>query len=300
MKGFIVVLAALLSFQAYSSSLIDFNKGLISEFYFLQTKRADELSQKVRVTKFNRLSRILTPDATATYNDKTNTMALNESLLKRNGKRYLVKNVQEILTPNYSGFSPVATIFHEMAHAEIDIFIENNNEISDIALHYFYKTKLRPLYRKYFKGINPWTIFHEHFSYYRTDLMEAIALDIMDIHMENGWVANEKRCYLNSYLRNLLANGVSFENFSKVTTQHNKSYKKIYPTYIFVRGKDLNLNVIKGADRKILDEAHLLFWHYHREFYGVPSSKIELTQKMDRDMRYQELKSCRKKFYNNY
>src|SRR5690606_20788681 len=252
-----IILTMLFNFTAHAS-LRDFNNGLKKAFYFDKIERANLTLEKVRVTKFGRLGRVLSPDATATYNDKTNTMSLDESLLYKKGSRYSVQNAQKILTSNYSGFTPVTTIFHELAHAEIDIFIENQKELSDITLKHFYKSKLRPLYRKYFKGINPWTVFHEHFAYYRTDLMETMALDIMDIMMENGWVPSSSRCYLAPQLRKLLESGANLEEFSEITSQKERNYRDVTPNFIFVRGKDLNLNNIAESDKQIIRDAHLL------------------------------------------
>ncbi|MFA5584447.1 MAG: hypothetical protein WDA09_09545 [Bacteriovoracaceae bacterium] len=292
----IILITLSLSFSA-EASLRDFNDGLKKAFYFDKIERANLTSDKIRVTKFGRLGRILSPDATATYNDKTNTISLDESLLSKKGKRYSVKNAQNILTPNYSGFTPVTTIFHELAHAEIDIFIENEKELTDLALMQFYKSKLRPLYRKYFKGINPWTVFHEHFAYYRTDLLETMALDIMDIMMENGWVASSGRCYLTPHLKKLLESGVSLEEFSEITSQKKRNYRDVTPNFIFVRGKDLNPRSIAENDKRTMREAHLLFWSYHQEFYRGPRSAKEIALRMNQDINYDDLRNCREHLY---
>lgn len=288
----ILIITLLFSFQA-KASLVDFNAGLKKAFYFGSVHRADELSSKIRVTKFGALGRILSPDATATYNDKTNTISINPELIVKNK----VKSAQTILTPNYSGFSQVATIFHEMAHGEIDIFIENKKELTDLTLKYFYESKLRPLYRKYFKGINPWIVFHEHFAYYRTELIETMALDIMDVMMENGWVPNTGRCYLTPKLKNELANGASLSEFLEIKTQKERNYRNVSPGYIFVKGKDLNLDSIKGEDAKILKEAHLLFWSYHQEFFKIVLSAKDLASKMNLDPQFISLKKCRENLY---
>lgn len=296
MKGFIFILCCL-SFSAYASSFDAFYQGLQKAFYLKNIDRGLETSQHVRLTKFGPIGRVFSPDASATYNDKTNTISLDSSLIIRRNNEKQIEDARVILTPNYSGFSTVATIFHELAHAEVDIFVENEKKLTDLTLKNFYKTKLRPLYRKYFKGINPWTAFHEHFAYYRTDLIETMSMDMMDLYMDIGWHPQRNTCYLTPPLKKLLANGATLEEFLKLQTTRTRSYSFVTPGYIFVRGKDLNLDSVKGADAQVLKEAHALFWSYHLEFYGMPRNITEVINHMDNDSRFKALKKCREDLY---
>lgn len=296
MKGIIFVLC-FFSFTAQASSFSSFYQGLKNAFYLNTVERGIETSNHVRLTKFGKIGRIFSPDASATYNDKTNTISLDETLLAiKDGKRQAV-DARIILTPNYSGFSTVATIFHELGHAEVDIFIENEKKLTDLTLKHFYKTKLRPLYRKYFKGTNPWTVFHEHFAYYRTDLVETLSLDIMDLIMENGWHTQRGTCYLTPKLKKMLADGTSLEEFLTIETSKKRDYKSVTPGYIFVRGKDLNLAQVTGSDAEVLKEAHAHFWNYHQEFYGFPKNITDIAAKMNKDPKFNKLKQCRENLY---
>lgn len=293
----IILILCFFTFNAQASSFGNFYQGFKNAFYLNTVERGRETSDHVRLTKFGRIGRIFSPDASATYNDKTNTISLDESLLTFQNGKYQAEDARVILTSNYSGFSTVATIFHELGHAEVDIFIENERKIADLTLKHFYQTKLKPLYRKYFKGINPWTVFHEHFAYYRTDLIETLSLDIMDLMMENGWNAQKGTCYLTVKLKKMLENGVSLEEFLIIETEKTRSYRSVTPGYIFVRGKDLNLAQVTGSDAEVLKEAHAHFWNYHQEFYGFSKNISEVAMKMNKDPKVNKLKQCRENFY---
>lgn len=296
MKSFVFALCCF-SFSAHASSLDIFYQGFQKAFYLKNIERGLETSEHIRLTKFGMIGRVLSPDASATYNDKINTISLDQSLLVLKDRKYEIIDPRVMLNPGYSGFSTVATIFHELGHAEMDVFIKNEVTLSDLSLKYFYKTKLRPLYKKYFKGINPWTVFHEHFAYYRTDLIETLSFDMMDLMGENGWHAQRGTCYLTPQLKRMKAEGVSLEEFLKIRTSKIKNYKDITPGYIFVRGKDLNLADVKGADADVLKEAHTLFWSYHKEFYGFPKNISEIVAKMNDDSVFNKLRTCRENLY---
>lgn len=292
MKNF-TYLALCFSFTVNASSLTPFYEGLKEIFYLERTERGTDLERHVRVTKFSKLGQIFSPDATATYNDKINTISLAEDLLVKKDRKYHIQDPKKIMGNNLAGFPKVSTIFHELGHAEVDVFIENEKTLTDLALYRFYETRLKPLYKKYFKGLSPLVIFHEHFSYYRTELIDAVSMDMMDVFMWNGWNPNTNKCYLSPVLKKKLNDGASLDEFLEIFALQEKSYRDVAPQYIFVKGKDLNLGSIQGADLQTLKEAHLLFWGYHLEFYGFQMNLGKLVQKMNADKRYDPLRECR-------
>lgn len=287
-----------LSLPVQASSFRSFYQGLKSAFYLKDISRGLDVSDKVRLTKFSRIGRILSPDAIATYNDKTNVISLDEAILTKVNRQYHALDAREILGAGYSSYYKVSTVFHELGHAEMDIFVENERELTDLSLKHFYKTELRPLYRKYFKFINPWVVFHEHFGYYRSELIEIISLDVMDLQLENGWAADSGRCYLTAQLKKKLADGASREEFLELQTHRINDYQKISPSYLFVKGKEVDLSKIAGSDQLVIQKAHALFWAYHQEFYGFPRSLAEVVKSANEDSRYDKLKECRQSFYD--
>ncbi len=286
-------LSLFFAFSVNASSLKTFYDGLKDIIYLDRSERGVELERHIRVTKFSKLGQIFSPDATATYNDKTNTISLAENLLIKNGGKYQVLDPRKIMGNNLAGFPQVSTIFHELGHAEVDVFIENEKTLIDLTLNQFYETRLKPLYRKYFKGSNPLVVFHEHFSYYRTELIDAISMDMMDLFMWNGWNPNTNKCYLSPVLKKKLSEGASLDEFLEIFAIQDKAYREVAPRYIYVKGKDLDLGLMTGADLQTLKEAHLLFWSYHREFYGFQINLRKIAERMNSDKRYDPLRECR-------
>ena len=299
MKAFLFTMCCLVATPGVlANSLSSFFQGLESSLYLQQTTRGQSLTKHIRITKFSKLGRILSPDATATYNDKTNTIALDKTLLRKEGRRFHLKDASEILSVNYSGYAKVSTIFHELAHAEIDVFIENKKELTDMVLMNIYHSKLKPLYRKYFKAVNPWVVFHEHFAYYRSELIETLSMDVMDMMLENGWNPQSSRCYLTAPLKKLLQEGASMDEFLALRTGRSRAFSTVAPHYLFVRGKDLALTHLSAADQGVMRAAHQQFWSYHVEFYGFPKNLSEVVSYMEQDARYKKLKECREKLYD--
>lgn len=297
MKKIFNLVALCVSTTVSASSLTSYYDGMKDLFYLERTERGTSLERHVRVTKFSKLGQVMSPDATATYNDKTNTISLKEELLIKKDGKYQVLDPRRIMGNNLAGFPQVSTIFHELGHAEIDVFIENEKTVTDLTLNRFYETRLKPLYKKYFKGLSPLIIFHEHFSYYRSELIDALSMDMMDVYMWNGWNPNTNKCYLSPALKQKLKDSVSLDEFLEIFSLQDKSYRDVVPQYIYVKGKDLNLASIQGTDLQTLKEAHLLFWSYHREFYGFQINLGKIAEKMNTDKRFDKLRECRVNLY---
>lgn len=299
-RSLIVATVLLASVQARANSLEIFFKSFKSELHLLKIDRGVELDHHIRIKKFSALDKILSPDASATYNGNLNLVKLEENLLSKKGNSYSIKSAREILGPKYMGSTALVTIFHELGHAEMDIFVENQRSVNDIILLQQYKTKLVDLFRRNFSG-NPWTIFHEYFAYYRTDLMELIIGEKQDIYFSNGFVPENGRCHLTKHLKEMLANKVSLEEFSKFhALDPAKNYmRKTSPRYIFVKGKDFDLSKLSINDQKIIDETNKMFWMYHYEEYGFPLSQKIMVERMNRnDLKLESLKKCRKDLFN--
>ncbi|MFL5786004.1 MAG: hypothetical protein ACJ76H_15400 [Bacteriovoracaceae bacterium] len=269
-----------------------FVPSLKQEYFFTKSDRALELDQKVRVQEFGPLGRVLSPDAVATYNGNFNTISLNKANLNGN----IIRPAQEIMGP-LGDYSKLGTIFHEMGHAEMDVFIENEVADRDTVVKYHYDHKLKDFYKKYFPGFNPHTVFHEHFGYYRAELMEFLSGKMNDVLMYNGYNKFKKSCFLTPPLKKLLAENVTLEEFQKVIPSGEiELYRtQINPRYIFVKGKDLDL---ASVPQDMIRQTHDLFWAYHQDFYGFPVSQKDLVERMNaRALFKNDLANCRAKLY---
>ncbi len=273
-----------------------FMPSLRQEYFFTKTERAMELNTKVRVQELGLLGRVMSPQAVATYNGNLNIISLNKDHMR--GK--VIKSVPEIMGP-LGDYSKISTIFHEMGHAEMDVFIENETTERDMVVKYHYDHKLKAFYKKHFPKFNPKTVFHEHFGYYRAELIEFLSTEMGDLLVTNGYNKFKKTCFLTAPLRKMLAENVTLEDFQKLIVPPGEDEffrKRIGPKYIFVRGKDLNLGAVP---QDMIRQTHDLFWAYHQDFYGFPMNRKEMVARMNATANFRnDVSSCRTKIWNDY
>ncbi len=266
------------------------------EYYFSKTSRAIELSNHVRVVEFGRIGQWTSPDAIATYNGVTNTISLHKDYFV-NG---VVKPASQIMGGT-SDYSKISVIFHEMGHAELDVYIENGRENEDMTLKSHYDNKLKDFYKKHFPKFNAKTVFHEHFGYYRSELVEFMANEMYEVLLANAFNKFQNKCYLNGQMKFQLAEGIKLEDFQKLilTSGSDEFYqKKVNPRYVFVKGKDIDLSI---APQDVIQETHHFFWSYHRAFYGFPMNRKELVERMNQTASFrQALKECRTKLFHDF
>lgn len=285
------------SLQARSVS--NFTDGLSDLLLFNKTGRSKELEKSLNLAPLNKLDKILIPTASATYNGKLNTIKLDESLLEKKDGRFFIKSPLSIFGKNLEGMTEIVTIFHELAHAEVDLLIENNKNLNDSILMTHYKNSLKEVIKRNFT-YDSWTFFHEYFAYYRTDLAESYFWDKQDIYFNNGYDPRTEKCRQTPIVKKLLENKVSLEEFTQFYAfEPEKSYRKIVaPQYVFVKGKDYNLNTLSKAEANIINKTNDLFWMYHLEEYGVAATQKELVARMNKkDKELKALKKCRTEIY---
>lgn len=296
LKKLITLVTLATATTAFAGPFDLFLTTLKKDFYFTKTAKGSELNHTVYVTAFGPIGRVFNKDAAATYNDKINMISLDESLLDGG----MIKSSREIMGPNFDS-SKISTIFHEMGHAELDTLIENETDLEDTMLNTYYKTTLKAQYKKYFPDFNPHMIFHEHFGYYRGELIDFISNEVNNVLTENGYNRFAKRCFLSFGLKKKLANGVALEEYQKLFNFQSKDefYRlKIGPQYIFVRGKDIDLNT---APKAMIAQVHLMFWSYHQAGYNFPISRSDLVKRMNQSNPYaRSLKECRTKQWQDY
>jgi hypothetical protein len=282
---FALILCLLVSPFAQGSSTEAFILGLKEDLLFLKTERTIELSNKIRVTSFGVLAKLISSDAVATYNDKTNTISLSEENLESVRYEKRIKDARVIRGPQYM-FGPNVTIFHEMGHAELDVFIENRQSKIESEIMAHYENVLRPFYRQNFPSASPDLLFQEHFAYYRSELVESFYSYKDDLLMFNGYNKFTDKCVLTIEMKNQIKGGLTLNELKKIRLYQpdaDKSYsQKINVKYAYVKGKEFNLSSGKNAEA-ILNKTHELFWNYHQIYYDFPSTPRELATRLSQD-----------------
>ncbi|MFP5386200.1 MAG: hypothetical protein ACLGHN_08985 [Bacteriovoracia bacterium] len=283
----------LFSFNSLAGSLDVFMATFKNDYFFNQTTRGKELHYHVRITPFNWIMRRLNPDAIATYNDKLNIISLNEELLLKVEGKTTIKSAKDM--PSYK----ISTIFHEMGHAELDVFIENETDAGDQELKRYYETVMKSFYRKYFPKFSPKMMFHEHFGYYRGDLVEVINSNHEDILLQNGFNRFRNTCFATPALKKLVKDGILLEDFKKflVMVPEKKFKDQVAPGYIYIKGKDIHLHA-QHVPQEGIKSIESMFWKYHKTFYDFPTSNIQLVERMNqRSILRTKLAECREKMW---
>lgn len=296
----VLLVIFLLPVAIAANSTEAFIQGLQQDLLFTRFNRTVELSGSISVAPFNAFDRWMSPDAIAVYNGTLNMIKIDENDLVKSGRSYAIKDAR-VIRGNQFSIGKVTTIFHELGHAELDIFIENKVHPIDQKVMGYYERTMKPFYQRNFSG-NPHTIFHEHFSYYRTDLIEFMYEQQNQILLNNGFNKYKNSCFLSLQLKKRLKDGISLEEFKKFQTSEksDESYaEKVGPRFVFVRGKDYDL--AKPANSKeILNGVHQLFWEYHQVHYGFPANEKEYVAKMNLRSSFREqLASCREELWNS-
>lgn len=299
MKNITLIVLLLVPLTSFAGAFDAFIAGLKKDYFFTNTERAIELHNHVRVTKFGPLGRVFNPDAIATYNDKLNIISLDEELLIKVGTETHIKDARLIRRADYSQVHHLSTVFHEMGHAELDTLIENQRETEDAMIHSWYKNTLKSYYKSHHPSFNPHLVFHEHFGYYRSELIDFFENEIGNVLLSNGFNKYKKSCFLNPMLRKKLADGVSLEDFQKffMTSETDAFYRtKVGPRFVYVKGKDIDLST---GNKAVVDQTHNLFWSYHQKFYNFPINQKDLVARMNQNSDLSKaLSECRTKIWN--
>lgn len=290
----LVTLAAATS--AFAGPFDLFLSTMKREFYFTKTSKGLQLNHTVFVTEFGPIGRVFNRDAAATYNDKINMISLDGAYLDGG----MIRSAREIMGKDFNT-SKISTIFHEMGHAELDTLIENDFDLEDTVLKSYYQNVLKNVYKTYFPKFSTKMLFHEHFGYYRGELIDFIGGEINQVLTDNGYNRFANRCFLSMNLKQKLKEGVSLDEYQKLMNFQSKDefYRlKIGPQYIFVRGTDIDLS---KAPKHLIMQAHLMFWSYHQGGYNFPITRSDLIKRMNQSNPYkQTITQCRTKQWNEY
>lgn len=301
-KIHLILLSLVLSTNLWAAGSIDrFIDSLKDDYFFTKTERAKELHHHIRITAFGPLGRIFSPDAIATYNDRLNSLSLDPALIHKVGGSTHIRSSAEIRGPQNQSYH-LSTIFHELGHAEMDVFVEEEREAEDSMLMHHYKTKLKPFYKNHFGKFNSFVVFHEHFGYYRGELIDFMENEIFNVLLNNGFNRMKNSCYLNPLLRKKLADGIGLEEFKQffvIASQEELYRHQINPQYLWVKGKDIHLYGPQSA-KLIIPETHQLFWTYHQSLYHFPINQKDLVKRMNQGGELiKKLSQCREQLWNN-
>lgn len=300
-------LTILFSLQLFSSaiageeSIRDFAHDL-EKLFAIEAKRTLEVGD---VTHF---AAQINPNGTAeaSYHPVFNTIFLKkENLISTGFMSYNVKSISALKSAEPITYqTKIATIFHELGHAEMDQFILNGLTSEDRMLLSIYKNEFIPWTKKNYPGVNPKTLFQEFYGYYRSGVIETLFQDKLNIESLNGFNIFQHRCFNSMYLRKAVQT-LSRENFAQFLFPENdvsweeKYSNKFLPRYVFIQGKDIDL--MKNPADPFKEIWKKAFWYYFSLNYHLPKNMRELTLHFRAHHENRNfIKECRNKMWDEY
>jgi hypothetical protein len=211
----------------------------IEREFFLNSPRLQQVAMKVRIAQPSALQRWgwVGADAAAHYNDWINTLIVPSELTETLHDASFALKPWSQLRAELGSVATVrsGTLFHELAHAEWDLYVEQAATAEDRELLGVFKTQLPSFHAQ----LGLWTrrlLASELYAYYRGDLLAAIAQDRIEIEMSSG-LDDRGTCRgqrPEARVRDL------YENISSYLD-------RAMPQFVYVQGKEVNLEAHPAA-----------------------------------------------------
>ncbi|ATH06425.1 hypothetical protein BIY24_00250 [Halobacteriovorax marinus] len=288
-----IVLCSLLIFNSVLA-LESFSKSL-EDRLGISSARVLEVGDKIRI-KFGKFSRGST--AAASYNPIFNTIKFNKDLQSIRTKK--LKTISELRKESpYSYQVSLATIFHELGHAELDTIIEESKTGIDRDLYNTLNDEVEPWFKRNFPRIKSWDGVHELYGYYRTSVIEILFQEIDSILLQNGINQYQSRCFLPQRLKELIKtqSREEFSNLQVLSNDNSSLDEKVSVQYIFIRGRDYNLADAREVFKKRWFQA---MWKHLQKVYDLPTNKTDLLEHLNNWSELEFISSCRQKLWDDY
>ncbi|PCJ16362.1 MAG: hypothetical protein COB02_16500 [Candidatus Cloacimonadota bacterium] len=280
--------------------VVNFSPSVAKQFGFDMT-RFNEVAAQIHFGSPSLLNQwsIINASAEATYNDILNILEVKKELyIFKNGKGTLMSLNQLKKKYQYAYTVKVDTIFHEMAHAEMDKFIEEGKTPQDKKLYNVLKNEVKPWIKRNSKRSSSIGIFELH-GYFIGQIIETMFADIGDIYLFNGINIYQSKFFAGRNIKKK-ATELSLEEFIKLLIPKRRA-KKLYRDrievgYVWVKGKEIEL---KGSSKDpFKKEWFQAIWDHFEYFYNPPTNIQELTQHLAKDFPLKEkLIEYRKKLH---
>lgn len=256
----------------------------------INTSHLSDITPHIFFAKPSLLQRwgVINRDAEALYNAFINTIILNDDLYKKDSRGQRLTTYEDFPASQYYSFTPrVSTVFHELSHADFDVFVEED-KTSDI-----YRAVMKDLYqwvRQNRSGTSPKDVAQETFGYLAGNIIMVLSTEIQNTMIAHGINLAQSRCFNERYLKKWASkNHYDRDGIRYVSLFNNKSYRnRFFPDYIFIRGKDVDIRQVpQGIKDSIIN--------YFVRTYEVPTNPEELAAALEKSRYYQgALLSCYK------
>ncbi len=275
----LLILASLQQYAAASEPLLHHSQVFLNSVYLNSRIQAPRIGLSAMHTflahpSFLQRWGILSADAAASYNSITNTLVLQPAMTIYDsafGSERLA-SLQEIRNVTGTPARVAAgIIFHEMSHAEFDLYVEEGAEDYDRALMNVLRAEAPALIATNgISAIKAFALTSEIFAYYREELFSMILNDTAEIKLANGLDPDINVC---TPIRQIPNNA---RNFSPTSVPYSK---RVDLRQVWVAGTFVNLALDPVAHQRLNDA---LFAHASATM-TFPESRAELLKVLRTD-----------------
>ncbi|GAB4013035.1 MAG: hypothetical protein Fur0010_09510 [Bdellovibrio sp.] len=277
MKLIIASLLFIFSSPSYSAaSDISAFATSLEKLLGIDRKQLEDIGSKISIKYSARMK----PNAAATYTPLFNRITFSPEIAIEDMGVKRVRTIEELeQSTSYSSTVHATTIFHELAHAELDTIVSKSSLPIERELNALMTQSIKPWFKKYFPKFNAQASMHEFYAYYRTDFLETMFNDLSDLYLYNGWNQFQKRCFAGikvKELRKVLTKEEFLEFFIPDDEVSLRPYEeRIRVQYVYVNGKEFDLTTVKTEPFR--NEWFSKLYDYLRHEYKAPFNKVELA-----------------------
>lgn len=277
--GFLASMAVGFTTLAASAAPLHHSETFLDSLYVMSRIQAPRLGLAASQTFIAHPSllqrwRLVGSDAAAMYNDWTNTLLLQPEMTIFDSEFGKVR-VRSL--PELHAIHPTAAIvqasvaFHELSHAEWDLYVEEGAEDYDQDLVIALRAETPAMARAaQLSALEARTLPSEIFAYYREDLVGLIFQDTSEIKLASGLDPVTNAC------RPLRQRPEDLRDFSP----SNALYEiRAYQKYVFVDGKDVFLDHDHAANLRV----NAALARHARATLRFPASRADLLERLRKD-----------------
>ncbi|MCM2276681.1 MAG: hypothetical protein NDJ89_01225 [Oligoflexia bacterium] len=262
----------------------------LTAFLGLDTLRIEQAARDVWLAHPSLLKQweLISAEANATYNGALNTIEVSPALTLpagslESGKRRL-KTVPELLADSPAYAVHVTTVFHELAHAEYDVLVEEGATAADRRLFSLIEREIRPSFASRFPRVSSEVAVSEYFAYFHGAVLELLFEERHQLLFYNGIDPLTGACLPLRSLREK-ARELPLREFLELNGlgagDETPYAERIQVDYVFVQGRDLALSI--GEPGHFRPEWKAEFWRHFEAFYQPPRNRLALLQALRED-----------------
>lgn len=280
-----LILSTLLVLSTSSFAGVDQFSGFnfsMKHRYLIDVSHLEDIQDNVRLATPSLLQQwgVIGAGAEAHYNEFLNLVVVDKDKVQDGAVKNYFDFKREKQGIHFVTFA--STLFHELAHADYDVFIEE----SDSNFRFLLNTMLKNWVKKNIKGHSNKIVRHEILGYSADGVIQLLDSEFDRVLFKYGYVFAQDRCMNRSYLEKAaktlgLERGFEFKNL----WDDVKYYEKISPGTIWVKGEDVDLANLPKVFK-------IGIFNYFKETYKLPANRNELVKKLNQSHFLRKVQNC--------